>query len=77
MKFITFEVKTPVGSLQRIGVLRDGDIVDLHAAYAAYLRAVRSIYGWRELAQALVPPDMLRFIEDGEMCIDAGSCACS
>jgi 2-keto-4-pentenoate hydratase/2-oxohepta-3-ene-1,7-dioic acid hydratase in catechol pathway len=71
MKFVTFEVKTPSGALQRVGALRGSDIVDLQAAYAAYLRDARSIYGWRELAQALVPSDMLKFIEGGEVSMDA------
>jgi 2-keto-4-pentenoate hydratase/2-oxohepta-3-ene-1,7-dioic acid hydratase in catechol pathway len=71
MKFVTFEVKTPVGPVQRIGVLRGQDIIDLHAAYASYLRDVSGIYRWQELAEAIVPADMLRFIEGGSMSMDA------
>ncbi len=71
MKFVTFEVKTPVGPVQRIGVLRRQGVIDLHAAYAAYLRDVRGIYRWRELAEAIVPTDMLKFIEGGSMSMDA------
>ena len=33
MKLVTFEAKTPVGLLERMGAL-DGDrVIDLHAAY--------------------------------------------
>jgi 2-keto-4-pentenoate hydratase/2-oxohepta-3-ene-1,7-dioic acid hydratase in catechol pathway len=75
MKFVTFEVGTAVGMVRRIGVLRGQKIIDLHAAYASYLREVRAIYRWRELAQALVPTDMLKFIEGGEMAMDAAHLA--
>jgi len=71
MKLVTFEANTVVGTAQRIGVLRGQDIIDLHAAYAAYLKDMRGIYGWRELAEAVVPPDMLKLIEGGDMAMDA------
>ncbi|HVN23266.1 MAG TPA: fumarylacetoacetate hydrolase family protein [Syntrophorhabdales bacterium] len=71
MKFVTFEVKTPIGPVQRIGVLKRQGIIDLHAAYASYLRDVRGIYRWQELAEAIVPPDMLKFIEGGAMSMEA------
>lgn len=71
MKFVTFEVKTAIGPVQRIGVLKRQGIIDLHAAYASYLRDARGIYRWRELAEAIVPADMLKFIEGGAMSMDA------
>jgi len=75
LKFVTFEVNTAIGAVQRIGVLRETGIVDLHAAYAAYLREARGVYGWRALAQAVVPPDMLKFIEGGPVSMDAAHLA--
>jgi 2-keto-4-pentenoate hydratase/2-oxohepta-3-ene-1,7-dioic acid hydratase in catechol pathway len=71
MKLVTFEVKTTIGAVQRIGVLRGQGVIDLHAAYAAYLKKARSIYRWRELAQAILPTDMLKFIEGGEIALEA------
>jgi 2-keto-4-pentenoate hydratase/2-oxohepta-3-ene-1,7-dioic acid hydratase in catechol pathway len=71
MKLVTFEVKTAIGPLQRVGVLRRQGVIDLHAAYASYLRDARGIYRWRELAEAIVPPDMLKFIEGGPVSMDA------
>jgi 2-keto-4-pentenoate hydratase/2-oxohepta-3-ene-1,7-dioic acid hydratase in catechol pathway len=71
MKFVTFEVKTTIGNRTRIGVLGKDIITDLHAAYASYLREVRGIYNWRNLAEVIVPPDMLRYIENGEMAKEA------
>ncbi len=73
MKFVTFEVKTAIGPVQRIGVLRRQGVIDLHAAYASYLRDIRGIYRWREMAEAILPPDMLKFIEGGEMSMDAAN----
>ena len=61
--------------VRRIGVLRGKDIIDLHAAYASYLREVRAIFRWRELAQAIVPTGMLKFVEGGEMVMDAAHLA--
>ena len=71
MKFVTFEVKTPVGYLQRVGVLRDSKVIDLNAAYGAYLREVRGIWRWKEVAQAMVPTDMLKFIENGPLSLES------
>lgn len=65
MRFVTFEVKTLVGPVQRIGVLQDQHIVDLHGSYAAYLKEVRRVWRWQELAAYILPPDMLKFIEGG------------
>ena len=75
MKLVTFEVKTLVGAVPRIGVLRDKEIIDLHGAYASYLREVQCIWRWRELAQAIVPTDMLKFIEGGVMARDSAQLA--
>lgn len=71
MKFVTFEVRTAIGMVRRIGVLREQNVIDLHAAYASYLREVRAVHRWREIAKSLVPADMLKFIEGGEMSMEA------
>jgi 2-keto-4-pentenoate hydratase/2-oxohepta-3-ene-1,7-dioic acid hydratase in catechol pathway len=75
MKFVTFEVSTPIGMVQRIGILQGQDVIDLHAVYASYLREDRAIYRWQELAQAIVPPDMLKFIGAGDMAMEAAHLA--
>jgi 2-keto-4-pentenoate hydratase/2-oxohepta-3-ene-1,7-dioic acid hydratase in catechol pathway len=71
MKFVTFEVKTPIGAVQRIGILRRKHIIDIHAAYASYLKEVRDVWRWRELAESIVPTDMLKFIEGGAISLEA------
>lgn len=75
MKFVTFQVKTPIGSVLRIGAVGPRGIVDLNAAYGAHLREVFGVYRWRELADAILPPDMLRFIEGGRVSMDAARLA--
>jgi 2-keto-4-pentenoate hydratase/2-oxohepta-3-ene-1,7-dioic acid hydratase in catechol pathway len=75
MKLITFEVKTSVGPVYRIGALKGQQIVDLQAVYASYLREVRDVWRWRELAKAMVPPDMIKFIEGGVMAKEAAQVA--
>jgi hypothetical protein len=75
LRFVTFEVKTLIGPVQRVGVLRGRKVIDLHAAYSSYLREVRGIHRWRELAHAIMPGDMLKFIEGGEMSMEAARVA--
>ena len=63
MKLVTFEVPTPLGPVSRLGGLLPGKIVDLNAA--AYLRRLRGEpeAAARRLADALVPPDMIGFLD--------------
>lgn len=71
MKFVTFQVKTPIGAVNRVGILREGGITDVNAVYGRYLREVNKCHRWRELAHAIVSPDMLAFIQNGSLAIDA------
>lgn len=71
MKFVTFQVSTPIRMVQRIGILQGQDVIDLNAIYASYLKEDRAVYRWQELAQTIVPPNMLKFIETGDIAMDA------
>ena len=75
MKIVSFEVTTEFGPIRRIGVLSENDVIDIQAAYAAYLRDVRGLGGWRRLAMALLPTEMLDFIEGGDMSKEAAQVA--
>ncbi len=75
MKLVTFEIHTTAGTLERVGTLQGEKIVDLNAAYSSYLWEVRGIWRWRELALAAVPPDMLRFLENGIAGMEAAQIA--
>lgn len=65
MKLVTFEVRTHVGRLRRLGAWRDGCIIDLNFAYAAMLARAGETRPQR-VADALVPPSMREFLEGGE-----------
>ncbi|KKM10496.1 hypothetical protein SY88_12415 [Clostridiales bacterium PH28_bin88] len=66
MKLATFEIPGMAGPVRRIGVVvREGVLADLNAATACYLSTKGHPRLCNELADALVPADMLRFL-DGE-----------
>lgn len=67
MKLVTFEIATALGPVERIGALRGDGIVDLNMACAAHLTATGRTGRAREIADALVPPDMIAFFAGGEM----------
>jgi 2-keto-4-pentenoate hydratase/2-oxohepta-3-ene-1,7-dioic acid hydratase in catechol pathway len=66
MKLVTFEVATPVGPMERLGALIDGDetgrIADLTAACAAWLGRETDEPTPRELAELRCPPDMIDWL---------------
>lgn len=72
MKLASFEVDTPVGVVQRVGVYDDGSLVDVTAAYAASL-ADRGDQSPIEVAETDVPPDMIQFLQRGERAQEAAT----
>ena len=84
MKFVSFEVATPVGRTPRLGGLLDanetGRIADLTACFACYLAASTDEPTPRELAHLRVPPDMIGFLragKEGMKAAQAGSGICA
>ncbi|ELY41826.1 fumarylacetoacetate hydrolase family protein [Natronorubrum tibetense] len=80
MKLATFEVKTAVGPVERIGAVAEtaededtsagqATLVDLTAAYGAALEAEGEPEP-ADLARARVPPEMIAFLERGDRAID-------
>ncbi|WP_137289362.1 fumarylacetoacetate hydrolase family protein [Natronorubrum halophilum] len=80
MKLATFEVRTPVGPVERIGAVAEAaesegvaageaTLVDLTAAYAATLEAEGEPEP-TDLARAHVPSEMIAFLERGDRAID-------
>ncbi|MDR0359949.1 MAG: fumarylacetoacetate hydrolase family protein [bacterium] len=71
MKLVTFEVRTPLGPFRRIGALLDGElgpqaqIADLTSSYAARLLEEGEPRA-TEAASALLPPDMLAYLDGGD-----------
>ena len=64
MKIVVF------GPDRRTGALRDGAVVDLAAAYAKFAREKLGEPHPRALSEALVPPDLARFIDGGTRALD-------
>lgn len=74
MKLASFEVPTPFGPKRRIGVrLEDGEkdrLIDVTTGYACVLDD-RGDTTPVELAEVIVPPDMLAFLRRGGRAIEA------
>ena len=77
MRLVSFELPTPTGALTRIGaVLPDGRYADLQSAYRAVLADNgASKDGAARLAAATIPSDMVAFIENGPVALDAAEAA--
>ena len=74
MKLVTFLLD----GQERIGVAVEGAagrVVDLHRAYAAYLRDVEKNLGADPLAAAVLGRDMVEFLKRGEKAVDAARTA--
>lgn len=70
MKLVSFEVETPVGPFERLGALAPGGmVVDLNFACAARLAAAGKP-GAQRRADALIPAEMLAFLDAGEDALD-------
>jgi acylpyruvate hydrolase len=68
MKLVTFDH----GGQEKLGALdSDGHIVDLHSAYASYLRDVESNPAADRLALAVLGCEMCEFLKRGEKSLDA------
>ncbi|HEX3537564.1 MAG TPA: fumarylacetoacetate hydrolase family protein [Stellaceae bacterium] len=64
MKIVVF------GPQRRTGALRDGMVVDLCGAYAKYIFEKKGEAHPMQLAEALVPSDLARFIEGGSRTLE-------
>jgi 2-keto-4-pentenoate hydratase/2-oxohepta-3-ene-1,7-dioic acid hydratase in catechol pathway len=64
MRLASFEVSTRTGPVTRIGAIDEDSVLDLTTAYATSL-AASGEESPREIATAIVPPDMVEFFERG------------
>lgn len=65
MKLCTFEIATPLGAVQRVGVGREGVVVDATAARVAFLEQTLPPEAAARVGAAQVPPDMGSLIGSG------------
>ena len=66
MKLCTFEVSTPAGRIQRVGVQTAAGIVDATAARIAFLEQSLPREAAQRVGAAQVPPDMIQLIATGK-----------
>jgi 2-keto-4-pentenoate hydratase/2-oxohepta-3-ene-1,7-dioic acid hydratase in catechol pathway len=72
MRLVTFAVATPVGAVRRVGAeIAGGQIVDVAGAYAAYLERNQLSSNAMGVAAALVPADMVGFLDNGPVAMEA------
>lgn len=76
MKLASFAVPTPLGPQRRVGVHRNGELVDVTTGYACVLEN-RGEAAPVDLAEAIAPPDMLAFLGRGDRAMDAAREAAS
>jgi len=65
MKLATFEVETPVGPVQRVGVVDSSSFLDVTAGYGRLL-SNRGNPRAEAMAETVAPPDMIDFLRGGE-----------
>ncbi|MDB9844018.1 fumarylacetoacetate hydrolase family protein [Porticoccaceae bacterium] len=73
MKLVTFSIQTPLGSISRVGALLDQNVIDLSLAYAASLKATSNTERFYEVAEALIPLDMIEFFRGGQKSLSAAN----
>ena len=72
MRLCTFRVDSPLGKLTRVGVeLADGRLLDANLAHATMLAGRDQHPRARQLADLLVPPDMLALVQTGRFGLEA------
>jgi 2-keto-4-pentenoate hydratase/2-oxohepta-3-ene-1,7-dioic acid hydratase in catechol pathway len=69
MKLATFEVRTPLGPERRVGIQTGSGLIDVTTGYACVLNE-QGEPSPVELAEAIVPPEMVAFLERGERAIE-------
>ena len=75
MKLVTFEIDTPAGQIRRIGALETDKVIDLNWACRAHLQAKGNTGRVDEVAEALVPPDMIGYLAGGNLSRSAAESA--
>jgi 2-keto-4-pentenoate hydratase/2-oxohepta-3-ene-1,7-dioic acid hydratase in catechol pathway len=71
MKLISYEVQTSLGYFNRIGAVQGDKIIDLNNSYAALLADSGDVYSSKRVADGIIPPDMVMFLEGGKPSMEA------
>jgi 2-keto-4-pentenoate hydratase/2-oxohepta-3-ene-1,7-dioic acid hydratase in catechol pathway len=71
MKLISFEVQTSLGRFNRLGAVVQDKIIDINNSYSALLADSGEVNSAKRIADGLIPPDMVMFLEGGKSSMDA------
>lgn len=72
MRYVTFEVSSPVGPIERVGLLTGSDgVVDLNLAARQHYSRQAGLQQGRLVADALVPADLLSLLANQELGAEA------
>jgi 2-keto-4-pentenoate hydratase/2-oxohepta-3-ene-1,7-dioic acid hydratase in catechol pathway len=74
MKLVTFSLPTLLGPVDRVGALSNDRVVDLADAYAWHL-SEQGVLDARELAEAIIPADMTKFLSRWPLAREAAELA--
>ena len=67
MKLVSYSLPTIIGESIRIGAFLGDQVIDLTLAYARYLAEKRTTGRPYEVAEAILPPDMVEFLKGGKL----------
>lgn len=71
MKLVTFEIDSTLGKVERLGALRDKEIIDLSFAFAQYLYEKKSSHRAFDAANEILGKNMLTFVQGGDYSLEA------
>ena len=66
MKLVTFQIETPVGRFNRIGTLKQEEILDLTSAHTLMLAQKMPTERAAKMVEGLLPPSMLSLLGAGD-----------
>lgn len=67
MRLVTFELRTPLGPVRRLGLWRSAWVLDVNLAYTAFVARHAEAAFAERLANVVLPPDMLGYLQAGTM----------
>lgn len=67
MRLVTFELATPLGPVRRLGLWRSPFVLDVNLAYTAFVARHAETTFAERLANVVLPPDMLGYLQAGAM----------
>ena len=73
MKLVTFEINSLLGPQNRIGAIVDNMVVDLNLAFTAHLEKLGRTARPYEIANAIIPTDMVEYFRGGALSSEAAS----